>query len=143
MKNLSQHIISFFAILIFQLSFGQEQMITGKVIGQDLIEFPGVVIMTSDLKVIDTTDFNGEFEFKYSKEIKKIKLIFPMTQEEEIELSENCNHIEIILLEEWIYDFVTLKKAERKKKRDRKRTLPKLYAEAYKKGIFENKISCR
>lgn len=129
--------------MIFQLSFGQERIITGKVIGQDLTEFPGVVIMSSDLRVIDTTDFNGGFEFKYSKDIKKIKLLFPMTQKEEIELSVSCNHIEIILLEEWIYDFVTLKSAKRKKKRDRKRTLPKLYAEAYEKGIFDNKKNCR
>ena len=129
--------------MLFQLTFGQERIITGKVIGQDLTEFPGVIIMTSDLKAIDTTDFDGNFEFKYSENTKKIKLIFPMTQEEEIEITENCNRIEIILPEEWTYDFVSLKTAERKKRRDRNRILPKLYAEAYEKGIFKNKKSCR
>ena len=94
-------------------------------------------------KVLDTTDFNGEFEFKYSSDIKKIKFIFVMTQEEEIEISDRCNHIELILPEEWTYDFVSLKTAERKKRRDRKRILPKMYAEAYEKGIFKNKKSCR
>ena len=143
MKRLTRHIIGILAFVAFQISFGQERIITGKVIGQDLSEFPGVVIMTSDLKAIDTTDFNGNFEFNYSTDIQKIKLIFPMTQEEEIEITENCNRIEIILLEEWIYDYVSLKRAERKKERDRKRTLPKLYAEAYEKGIFKDKKSCR
>ena len=143
MKRLTRHIIGILAFVAFQISFGQERIITGKVIGQDLSEFPGVVIMTSDLKAIDTTDFNGNFEFNYSTDIQKIKLIFPMTQEEEIEITENCNRIEIILLEEWIYDYVSLKRAERKKERDRKRTLPELYAEAYEKGIFKDKKSCR
>ena len=109
-----------------------------------MTEFPGVVIMDSDNeKVLDTTDFNGGFEFKYTSDIKKIKFIFVMTQEEEIGISDNCNHIELILLEEWIYDFVSLRAADRKKRRERKRILPKLYAEAYEKGIFKNKKSCR
>lgn len=112
-------------------------MITGQVLDQDLIELPGVFIMTSDSKVIDTTDFNGRFSFKFTPEIKKIKFVSFMVQPEEIEVSDNCNHIEIILLNEWIYDFVSLKTAERKRKRDRKRMLPKLYAQAYEKGLFD------
>jgi hypothetical protein len=138
------NIFSFYIIILFfQLSFGQDRLFTGKVIGDDLIGFAGVIIMTSDLKVIDTTDFNGKFEFKYSKDIKKIMLIFPMTQKEEIELSYNCNNLEIILLEQWTYDFVSLKRAKRKKSRDRKRILKKLYAEAYQNGVFKNDKPCR
>lgn len=143
MNKLTQNIIGIVILFAFQTTFGQERIITGKVIGQDLTEFPGVVIMTSDLKVIDTTDFNGNFEFNYSENIQKIELIFPMTQKEEIELTVNCNRIEIILLEEWIYDYVSLKRAERKKQRDRKRILPKLYTKAYESGIFKSKKSCR
>ena len=100
--------------------------------------------MDSDTeKVLDTTDMNGGFEFKNSSNIKKIKFLFVMTQEEEIQISDTCNHVELILLEEWTYDFVSLKTADRKKRRDRKRILPKLYAEAYEKGIFKNNKSCR
>ena len=144
MKKVAKNIIGILILFVFQVSFGQERVITGKIIGQDLTEFPGVVIVNGDTdKVLDTTDLNGGFEFRYSENIRKIKLNFVMTQEEEIMLSENCNHIEKILLEEWIYDFVSLKRAERKKKRDRKRILPKLYAKAYESGIFKNKKSCR
>ena len=144
MKKVVKNIIESIIFLVFLSSFGQERIITGKIIGQELGGFPGVIIMDSaNEKVLDTTDFNGEFEFKYSSDIKKIKFIFVMTQEEEIEISDRCNHIELILPEEWTYDFVSLKTAERKKRRDRKRILPKMYAEAYEKGIFKNKKSCR
>jgi hypothetical protein len=144
LNKVAKNIIGLMMPLVFLFSFGQERIITGKIIGQELTEFPGVVVMDSDTeKVLDTTNFDGKFEFKYSSDIKKIKFIFVMTQEEEIEISESCNHIELILLEEWIYDFVSLKTAERKKRRDRKRILPKLYAEAYENGIFKNKKSCR
>lgn len=144
MKKVTQNIIGILFFFTLLISFGQERVITGKIIGQDLTEFPGVIILNSDTnKVLDTTDFNGGFEFKHSENIKKIKLNFVMTQEEVIVLSENCNHIEKILLDEWTYDFVTLKRAERKRNRDRKRILPKLYARAYENGIFKNKKSCR
>jgi hypothetical protein len=143
LKKLTQNIVGIIVLLIFQSSIGQERIITGKVVGQDLTEFPGVIIMTSNLKAIDTTDFNGNFNFKFSKNTQKIMLVFPMTQLEEIEITKNCNRIEIILFEEWIYDFVSLKRAKRKKERDRKRILPKLYTKAYEKGIFKNEKSCR
>ena len=143
MIKFTHNIVRILLFLTFQIFFGQERIITGKVIGQDLIEFPAVVIMTTEKEAIDTTDFNGNFEFKYSTNIKRIKLIFPMTQEEEIEITENCNRIEVILLDEWIYDYVSLKRAERKKQRDRKRILPELYIKAYENGIFINKNSCR
>ena len=129
--------------MLFNLSSAQERIISGKVIGQELIEYPGVLVMTSDSKVLDTTDFNGNFRFKYSEEIKSIKFVFPMLQQEEVKLTDSCDHLEVILPDEWIYDFVSIKRAERKKKRDRKRILPKLYAEAYEKGIFKNEKSCR
>ena len=143
MKKILQNIILVIAILLFNLSSAQERIITGKVIGQELIEFPGVLVMTTDSKVLDTTDFNGKFSFKSSEEIKNLKFVFPMMQQEEIELTEGCDHLEVILPDEWIYDFVSLKRAARKKQRDRKRILPKLYAEAYEKGIFINEKSCR
>ncbi len=139
LKNLTKIYFGITLIFVIQLSFGQNRMIKGKVIDQNLIEFPGVLIMSPESKVIDTTDFNGDFEFKYTNDIKTIKFVSILMQEEEIEITPNCNYIELILLDEWIYDYVSVKRANRKKERDRKRLLPKLYEEAYQKGIFKNK----
>jgi hypothetical protein len=140
MKNLNY--IFIFAFL--QLTFGQERVITGRILdgNSNLSPFPGVII-TSDSKVIDTTDLNGNFRFKLSPEIKEIEINFIGIQEEQVIISENCNHIGVILLYEGIYDFVTLKAAERKRKRYRNKVLPKLYAEAYEKKLFGTEKSCR
>lgn len=43
-----------------------------------------------------------------------------MMQQEEIELSEGCGHKEVNLPDEWICDFVSLIRTDRKKQRDRK-----------------------
>jgi hypothetical protein len=118
-------------------------MISGKIVDQNLNELPNVIVMTLDSKVLDTTDFHGSFNFQFNPEIKKIKVRGLMYQEEEIELIESCNTLEIVLLEVWIYDFVTVKKAERKRIRDRKKILTKLYSEAYERKIFTNQNECR
>ena len=69
------HIISIFLILFcFQISFGQERIINGKVLDQDLLELPWVLISYNS-KVIDTSDFNGIFRFKVTSEMKKIDIL--------------------------------------------------------------------
>ena len=143
MKCTFKIILGLLILLTSQITISQNRVITGKLISQDLIEFPGVIIMTMESKVLDTTDFNGNFKFDYTKGLDKIKIVSVMMQTEEILLNENCSHLEIILLEEWIYDFVSLKRAERKKKRDRKKTIPILYKKAYEKKIFKNEKNCR
>jgi hypothetical protein len=135
-------IIPFVFFLIFQISFGQERIITGKVLAEDLIALPGVLIK-SNSKVIDTTDLDGNFKFKLTPEIKNIEFIFVGMESEKVVIKENCNNIELIMLEQGTYDFVSLKVAERKMKRNRKRKLPKIYDEAYKSGVFNNIQSCR
>ncbi len=136
------HIISIFLILFcFQISFGQERIINGKVLDQDLLELPWVLISYNS-KVIDTSDFNGNFRFKVTSEMKKIEFSFLGSQTEEINISENCNYIGIILLLDGTYDFISLKSAERKIERRRKKLLPKLYAEAYEKNLLDKEKSC-
>lgn len=136
------HMISIFLILFcFQISFGQERIINGKVLDQDLLELPWVLISYNS-KVIDTSDFNGNFRFKVTSEMKKIEFSFLGSQTEEINISENCNYIGIILLLDGTYDFISLKSAERKIERRRKKLLPKLYAEAYEKNLLDKEKSC-
>jgi hypothetical protein len=93
-------------------------------------------------KIIDTTDFSGNFKFKLTPEIKKITIEFIGFDSETITISGNCNVIEVVMLESGIYDFVSLKTAERKRNRRRNKLLPKLYAEAYQKKIFRNEKPC-
>lgn len=142
MKKILKLIIGVLILFQSQLTTSQEKFVTGKVISEEMIEIPGALIMTMNEKVIDTTDFYGNFRFENIDEIKKIKIVSLMSQTEEITLTENCSNLEVILLNEWIYDFITLKRAERKKKRERKKIIPKLYDKAYEKGIFTNEKNC-
>jgi len=140
MKKLKT-IIIVLLILILQKSFGQENIITGKVVDSQLNEIPMAIILCGS-KIIDTTDFNGNFKFKLTSEIKNITIRFIGFESETINIKENCNIIEVVLLESGTYDFVTLKAAERKRNRRRNKLLPKLYAEAYERKIFTNKKPC-
>ena len=126
------------------MTFGQERIITGKILdgSSNLEPFPGVQI-TSNSKVIATTDLNGNFQFALTPEINKIEINFIGIQEEQVIISENCNHIGLIVLNQSTYCFDTLKAAERKRNRYRKKVLPKLYAEAYHKKLFGTQKSCR
>jgi hypothetical protein len=142
MKKLNFNCYIFFSLAFLQITFGQERVITGKILdSQNLVPFPSVLI-SSNSKVIATTDINGNFEFKLTPEIKKIEINFLGIQEEQVIITNDCNHIGVILIEQGIYDFVTLKAAERKQKRHRNKILPKLYVEAYEKNLFEKKSCC-
>lgn len=135
-------IMTFVFLLIFQKSFGQQSIITGKVLDEDLIALPGVLIK-SNYKEIATTDINGNFKFKITPKIKNLEFLFVGMESEKIVIRENCNNIELIMFGQSTYCFMSLKAAERKIKRNRKRKLPKLYIKAYENGMFNNKQSCR
>ncbi|MEC4004967.1 hypothetical protein OX283_009890 [Flavobacterium sp. SUN052] len=128
-------------LLIVQKSFGQENIITGKVVDSQLKELAMVLIMSGS-KIIDTTDYNGNFKFKCTSEIKYITIRFIGCDTETIKITENCNVLEVVLLETGTYDFVSIKAAERKRIRRRNKLLPKLYKEAYERKIFNNKKPC-
>jgi hypothetical protein len=135
--------IFYFIVFLSFISYSQEKIISGKVIGQDLIAIPNIKIMTTGSEELAVTDFDGKFEFKCSPDLKKVKFVGLSIQEEEVEISNICLSFEIIILNSWIYDFISLKKANRKVKRERKKMFWKLFTEAYEKKIFTNEINCR
>ena len=98
MKKILKLIIGVLILFQSQLTTSQEKFVTGKVISEEMIEIPGALIMTMNEKVIDTTDFYGNFRFENIDEIKKIKIVSLMSQTEEITLTENCSNLEVILI---------------------------------------------
>ena len=135
-------IITILLLFLFQTSFGQERIVSGKILDEDLLVIPGAIILCNS-KIIAKTDLNGNFEFKMIPAINKIEIANVGYQTEEINIIENCNHLEVILLLEGTYDFISLKSVKRKKARHRKKVLPNLYKEAYEKKLFTNEKSCR
>ncbi len=132
----------FVFLLVSQIGFGQERIITIKVRDEDFTALPGVMVK-SNSKEIGMTDLNGNFQFKLTPEINYLEFVFLGLEAEKVMIKENCNNIELIMLNEATYCFVSLKAAERKIKRNRKRKIPKLYNEAYESGVFTNTQSCR
>jgi hypothetical protein len=126
-------------LLLFQLTFCQDFKYTGKIIGQDLLPLPAIVIANENDDIIAQTDFEGHFEIVCPVKLSTLRLSNIGYQSEQFELKINCFNIEIILLENWIYDFISLKKADKKLKRDRKKIIRSLYNEAYEKKIFKAK----
>lgn len=134
-------------------SSGQTRVITGKVIGS---EFPskddttehefwklnGAIIFGNDSMRLGTANEKGEFDLEIPANIQTLSIGWIGMYPEEFVLTDNCEFLEVILLPDVIYDFVTLKKEERLRKKDRK-VLPDLYRKAFEQGIFKQEEPCR
>jgi hypothetical protein len=58
-----------------------------------------------------------------------------------IELVDKCDKIEVVMMYTYTYDFITFKRAERKRKK-RYKKLPEIHKQAFEKGIFETECAC-
>ncbi|QNF33651.1 hypothetical protein HUW51_13305 [Adhaeribacter swui] len=134
-------------------TYGQTKLIRGKVINSNFPsenniaehEFwkaPNAVVIGNDSIKLGTADQDGIFELEVLANIQTFTIGWIGMYPEEIELTGDCDYFEIILLPDAIYDFVTPRKEERLRKRDRKR-LSELYQEAYKRGMFNQEKPCR
>ena len=152
MKSLN-FFLTLFLIICYLTVNAQIEEISGKVICSD---FPskndstkhefwkgsGAVIFGNDSIRLGTANDNGKFKLSVAENIRTISIGWVGMYPEKIVLTDNCEFLEVILLPDVIYDFVTLKKEERLRKKDRK-VLPDLYKKAYEQGIFENEEPCR
>jgi hypothetical protein len=59
----------------------------------------------------------------------------------EIKLKKDCDTVEVVMMYGVIYDFMTLRKVDRLRKK-RFDNLPNLHSDAVKNGLFENKNIC-
>ena len=130
----------------------QGRMLAGKVIGSefrtkkdnspyDFWNLPGAKIFWKD-SLIATTDEKGQFRIELTKEVDSIRIGSIGMYPENICVSKNCDYIEAILLPDAIHDFVSVRKEERLRKRERA-ILPELYKKAFENGIFRQEEPCR
>ena len=131
---------------------GQVRIVAGKVVGSEFrtrktdaaYEFWNLAyakIFWQDA-VIGTTDSLGRFRIELPDIVDVIKIGAIGMYPETIRISEKCDYLEIILLPDAIYDFVTLKKEEKLRKKDRS-ILPELYQKAFERGVLKQAIPCR
>lgn len=131
-------------IVLLFLSFflnGQTRSVYGKVISEDLEPLAGVQIRNSENELLGETDFDGQFKISISQ--KNDSLLFRYTGMEftDIKLKEVCDNVEVIMMHDVIYDFMTPKKSDRLRK-NRYNRLNEIYSEAINKQLFQNKDIC-
>ena len=119
---------------------GQVRTVSGKVIGSefrtkkdktpyDFWDISEAKIFWKD-SLLGTTDNKGQFRIELTKTIDVSKVAWIGMYPETIQITDNCDYIEVILFPDVIYDFVTLKKEERLRKKYRA-ILPELYKKAF------------
>lgn len=140
--NFKNYKYLFWVIFFGFFSVAQNKEIYGKVIASDLSGFPGIMIFSDKQENISTTDLNGNFIIENAVNLKLLKFVFLGMQEEIVELNESCEFIQIVMLEEPLIDFVTLKKVNRIIQRGRNKNIPEYLNEAIEKKIFDADKMC-
>ena len=116
----------------------QERIIKGIVISEELELLPHVAILSSDSIQIGITNINGEFEISVENKTNQLMFQFLGMESISIEFPKNCEKLEVIMMYEYTYSFMSLRKADRLRKK-RFKKLSKIREKAYKNGIFESK----
>jgi hypothetical protein len=152
-QSMNYYSLTFILLTLSLTSLGQSKIIRGKIINSD---FPttenlsehefwnasGAAIIGNGSIRLGTADEQGVFELEVPNTIQTLTIASVGMYPERFELTDSCEYFEVILLPDAIYDFVTLKREERLRKKDRK-DLTQLYIEAFKRGIFAQEKPCR
>lgn len=121
--------------------YSQNKTIKGRVISDDFETVPGVFIMINDTVEIGRTNMDGFFQIDIPVSVKKIKFMFVGLDPTTIELVDACEKIDVIMMRGSTDDFISLKRAEKKRKK-RYKKLPEIHKQAFEKGIFETEYAC-
>ena len=119
----------------------QDLKLTGRIISEDLQVLPEVKIADQKNGLHGKTDIEGRFEISIPNEVLKLNISFVGMEPTLIELSGNCNFLEVIVMFGAHYDFMSLKKID-KDRIKRFKKLSELHKEAFKKGIFKTDKAC-
>lgn len=128
--------------LIPFLSTGQTRTITGKVIDEfELSTIPQVRIQNRDSVQLGTTDMNGNFKIELPAGTEQLLFSFIGFELTTVQVLDNCDNLEIIMMLASSYDFMTMKRVNRKRfKRFRK--LNERHQEAFEKSVFKSRTPC-
>ena len=140
---MTQHIISLLLVFSSISSiYSQNRVIQGKVIDDwDLEPLMGVGIILNDSIQIGATGADGCFQFETPLPVNKLSFRYVGMEDANLQLSDNCNHIELIMQSSRTYCFMPLRKVKKEKRKSHKKH-QKLYKKAFDKGIFQSAEVC-
>ena len=134
-------IISILTLLSVTQVAGQTRNLTGKILGYDFQPFVQTKIFNVDTVEIGKSDITGSFNITVPSDTKTIIIADVGMEWKRLELTDTCNNLEVILLPRWTYDFKTLKKVDKLRKKEFDK-LPRLHKSAFGKGIFISDKPC-
>ncbi|NME71263.1 hypothetical protein HHU12_25080 [Flammeovirga aprica JL-4] len=92
--------------------------------------------MINDSIEVSKTDIDGFFEAEIPIPVDKLLFKGIGLDPATIEITDNCNKLEVVMMYTFTYDFISLKRVDKKRKK-RYKKLPEIYKTAIDKGIFE------
>lgn len=110
-------------------------------ISEDLESLPMLDIRDSDSLLLGKTDMDGLFKIRIPQGTDSLMLRYLGMEWTDIRLKNDCNTVEVVLMYDVIYDFMSLRKIDRLRKK-RFNNLPILHSDAVKMGLFENNRIC-
>ncbi|WP_299556781.1 carboxypeptidase-like regulatory domain-containing protein [Seonamhaeicola sp.] len=119
----------------------QDLTLKGRIISEDLEALPEAKIYSNKDELLGTTDIEGKFEISIPNDVLTLYISYVGMEHTVIELSDDCNVLEVIVMIDAIYDFMSQKRVDRLRKK-RFKKLPKLHKEAFEKGLFKTDKAC-
>lgn len=139
MRNILIIILAIFSFVI--CVNGQNRTLTGRVISEDFDILADAYIQNLESVILGKADTEGRFEITIPVETNKLLIRFIGMESSEIELSNNCDVLEVVVMVDAIYDFMSAKRINRMRKK-RFKKLHKIHKEAYNKGLFKTEKPC-
>jgi hypothetical protein len=121
--------------------YSQTKTLKGRVISEYFETLPAVSIIINDTIEVGRTDANGFFLLDFPVSEKRVKFGILGMETTTIELKDKCDNIEVVMMAARIYDFMKLKRVDRKRKK-RYNRLPETHKQAFEKSIFETESAC-
>ena len=121
----------------------QNRTIQGMVIDDlDYEPVPYVSVIINDTIIIGMTNLDGSFQIEVPYDVNRLFLGRVIGFENtEIVLCESCNYLEIILFQRPVYDFLSKKQVDKKRKK-RFKKIGKIRKEAIRRGVFQSRTPC-
>ncbi|MEL6629259.1 MAG: hypothetical protein AAFU33_28190 [Bacteroidota bacterium] len=119
------------------------KLLNGMIISEDLKGLPYIRICNTDTTVLSHTDSNGRFSFTIPEQTTELLLcgMYAGVEWTRIKVRDSCARLEVIMMNEWIYDFMSARKINRKRFRRFKR-LSQIHQEAFDQKIFQSREPC-
>lgn len=136
-------LFNIFIIILFanSISAQETKTIRGRIISEDLEPIPEAIICNMDTITLGSTDVNGYFTIEVPVETKELLLGFIAMEWTSVKIRDNCQYLEMIMMVDVIYDYISISKINKKRHR-RFKKLPKTHLQAYEKGIFKSSTPC-